>query len=394
MGDYNINLLNYENHQHTSDFIDQLHSNSFISLINKPTRVKTQSATLIDDIFTNSLSDMEHTIQGIIYSDISDNFPIIHINYSFQAANLVSEIVVRNLSQRNKQAFCRAVSEVDWGPLYISGNAQESFTWFHSTLSRLYNKHFPKQIMNKKYNTRKMWLTELLKNAIKTKNKLYLKSLKIDTAANEIQYKKYRNKLNHILRCAERKHFQDILEKNEHNIKKTWQIFKSIVNRNKKSQVHSKSKLKDDTFTTDKSVISCKFNDFFVNIGPNLAKKIPPQSVSHLKLMDHPAINSIFFQMLPLMKWKLLSYLSKTELLAGMISLHKYSRWFIILLIIHWFTWVIYHFSKVYFQRCLELQMFFPCLKRVTFVFSTTIVQCLIYIYYQRFMKRSCIIAY
>ena len=41
-----------------------------------------------------------------------------------------------------------------------------------------------------------MWLTELLKNAIKMKNKLHLKSLKksLDTAANEIQYKKYRNK--------------------------------------------------------------------------------------------------------------------------------------------------------------------------------------------------------
>ena len=43
--------------------------------------------------------------------------------------------------------------------------------------------------MNEKYNTLKMWLTELLKNAIKTKNKLYSKSLKINTAANEIQYK-------------------------------------------------------------------------------------------------------------------------------------------------------------------------------------------------------------
>ena len=28
MGDYNINLLNYENHQPTAEFIDQLHSNS------------------------------------------------------------------------------------------------------------------------------------------------------------------------------------------------------------------------------------------------------------------------------------------------------------------------------------------------------------------------------
>ena len=83
MGDYNINLLNYEIHQDTSEFIDQLHSNSFISLINKPTRVKKHSAKLIDNIFTNSLCDMGNTIQGIIYTEISGHFPIIHIDYSF-----------------------------------------------------------------------------------------------------------------------------------------------------------------------------------------------------------------------------------------------------------------------------------------------------------------------
>ena len=132
---------------------------------------------------------MDHTIQGIIYSDISDHFSVIHIDYTFQAANVDSEIFRRNMSQRNKQAFCHAVSEIDWGPLYISGNAQESFTWFHSTLSKLFNKHFPKQTLNKKYKTRKMRLTELLKDAIKTKNKLYLKSIKINIAVNEIQYK-------------------------------------------------------------------------------------------------------------------------------------------------------------------------------------------------------------
>ena len=217
-----------KNHQDTSEFIDQLHSNSFISLINKPTRVKKHSATLIDNIFTNSLCYMGNTIQGIIYTDISDHFPIIHIDYSFQAAKLDTEIVLRNMSQRNKQAFCHAVSEIDWGPLYISGSAQESFTMFHSTLSRLYNKHFPKQTVKKKYYTRKLWLTDLLKDAIKKKNKLYMKSLKVKTTANEIEYKSYRNKLNHILRFAERKHFQDVLEKNKHNIKKPGRYSKAL----------------------------------------------------------------------------------------------------------------------------------------------------------------------
>ena len=56
---------------------------------------------------------MDHTIQGIIYSDIPDHFPVIHIDYTFQAANVDSEFVRRNMSQRNKQAFCHAVSEID-----------------------------------------------------------------------------------------------------------------------------------------------------------------------------------------------------------------------------------------------------------------------------------------
>ena len=36
MGDYNINLLNYANHALTSDFVDLMHSFSFISLVKPP----------------------------------------------------------------------------------------------------------------------------------------------------------------------------------------------------------------------------------------------------------------------------------------------------------------------------------------------------------------------
>ena len=32
MGDYNTDLLNYGKHQDTTDFVDMLHANSFISL--------------------------------------------------------------------------------------------------------------------------------------------------------------------------------------------------------------------------------------------------------------------------------------------------------------------------------------------------------------------------
>ena len=69
---------------------------------------------------------------------------------------------------------------------------------------------------------------------------------------------------------------------------------KNIVNKNKTKQLQTKFKFSDGSFTTDDFVISSKFNDFFVNIGPNLAKKIPHQTVSPLDLMGRPSVNSIF----------------------------------------------------------------------------------------------------
>ena len=151
--------------------------------------MKRHSATLIDNIFTNSLSDEGLTIQGIIDSGVSDHFPIIHIDYSFQVLEIEADIVQRNMSRRNKQAFHGAVSDIDWEALYIYGNAQESFSSFHSTLLKLFNKNFPKQTVKQKYKTRKWWLSESLKEFIKTKNKLYVNWLKVNTNANEVTYK-------------------------------------------------------------------------------------------------------------------------------------------------------------------------------------------------------------
>ena len=61
MGDYNINLLNSDKHNPTSDFVELMHSYSFIYLINRTTRITATSATLIDNIFVN-------------YSDVQTSF--------------------------------------------------------------------------------------------------------------------------------------------------------------------------------------------------------------------------------------------------------------------------------------------------------------------------------
>ena len=55
MGDFNINLLQYDTNNTVLNFIDMLSSQSFYPTINKPTRITESSATLIDNILTNDL---------------------------------------------------------------------------------------------------------------------------------------------------------------------------------------------------------------------------------------------------------------------------------------------------------------------------------------------------
>ena len=53
LGDFNANLMNYNEHNQTNEFLNSLASNSFIPLILQPSRVTRNCNTLIDNIFSN-----------------------------------------------------------------------------------------------------------------------------------------------------------------------------------------------------------------------------------------------------------------------------------------------------------------------------------------------------
>ena len=72
LGDFNINLLNYNTLQPTNDFLDSLASTT-IPYILQPTRLTSHSKTLIDNIFSNILST--EVISGNLTATISDHLP-------------------------------------------------------------------------------------------------------------------------------------------------------------------------------------------------------------------------------------------------------------------------------------------------------------------------------
>ena len=72
-GFFNVNFLNYNEHNETNEFLDSLASNSFIPLILQPTRITSHSNTLIDNILSNVIDP--DIISGKLTATISDHLP-------------------------------------------------------------------------------------------------------------------------------------------------------------------------------------------------------------------------------------------------------------------------------------------------------------------------------
>ena len=53
-----------------------MYDKSFYKLMSGPTRITNTTATLIDDIYTNSVSFNKDTFSGVLTSDISDRLMV------------------------------------------------------------------------------------------------------------------------------------------------------------------------------------------------------------------------------------------------------------------------------------------------------------------------------
>ena len=71
LGDYNVDLSKYEQHSPTNEFLDSLASSMFLPYIIQPTRVTSNSKTIIDNIFSNIIST--DIISGNLTATISDH---------------------------------------------------------------------------------------------------------------------------------------------------------------------------------------------------------------------------------------------------------------------------------------------------------------------------------
>ena len=95
MGDFDINLLNYNNVKDTTTFLDRIFSNSFSLFITFPTRIGNTSETLIDNIFHNKPLNND-MIAGNLCSVISDHL----IQFLVEPSSYMNNSSKRKITKR------------------------------------------------------------------------------------------------------------------------------------------------------------------------------------------------------------------------------------------------------------------------------------------------------
>ena len=110
---------------------------------------------------------------------------------------------------------------------------------------------------------------------------MYEKFLKNRNEKNEKLYKSYKSLFESVKRKSKRIYYSSKILQFKNNAKKTWSVMKELIGkaRNTKSSLSIKLVIEKKEVTEIKDIAE-EFNNFFTNVGPNLAKKVPNSSNS------------------------------------------------------------------------------------------------------------------
>ena len=293
MGDFNIDLLKFESCSYSKELLELTQSFSLLPAVDKPTRVYGNSATLIDNIFSNNLENS--LICGNIVTDTTDHFTQVCIvashpnplNYSKQRKK------IRDYFSFNANRFVPELQEIEWSNS-SDNDANRLFTTFYKKINCLVNKHAPMKTLSKRRGKilSKPWITKGIRTSIRIKNNFFFN-------ADWEHYKLYRNKITSLTRQSKKNYYERYFEENINNSKETWRGINDIISRKAKSDkkpIHRLVNSNSETIYNPKE-ISNSLNTFFATVGHKLASCIPSSSPDHdfSTFFDPPIQSSFYF---------------------------------------------------------------------------------------------------
>ena len=146
VGDFNINVLDYENNVKVKDFVNFAFQNSLIPVINKPTSVTRTNTIAIDHILTNAFLNKQIET-GITKTEILDHFLIFVITDPITSSEIKNKrtlIYERIINTATKENFKNILARKTWDYILKIGNLNEAYSKFLYDFSSIYEEAFLK----------------------------------------------------------------------------------------------------------------------------------------------------------------------------------------------------------------------------------------------------------
>ena len=299
-GDFNYDLLESENNN-VMCFHNTLNSFSLIPLINKPTRIADESATLIDNICIKNPLNIK---AGLLSADISDHLPIFLIMENFFEISNPEQcktITYRLINEETLKYFYTSLMNHNFDDIYNDDNdCASSLTMFQEVLHEIYNECCPiktKTISPKRF--RKPWINRKIILDIKKRQNYF--NLFKQGKISKVTYKRFRNYVNGQIRNSKKNYYFNLFEKFKSDTKATWNAINKILRPEGKNKSKSIKKLLfENEIITENIDIANSLNDYFCNIGAEISRKYHTdpenQANNYLSYLNDDYCNSFFFK--------------------------------------------------------------------------------------------------
>ena len=231
LGDFNVNYIKKNDHREEKDLIA---SHGFKQLIKDPTRVTSDSTTLIDVLLSNRPLNISKT--SVVPLSLSDHDCIACVRKVNNAKIPSREVTSRNYKDYDPHRFTLDLLSYDWQPLYTSTNVNDAWGYCERILQKTINRHAP--LVKKRVKGRDCpWLSTEVKVTMNNRDKILRKARKTRKEEDWKTYRQLKNRCNNMIKHAKRKYYDNLFRENSKTPSKFWKTIKKIFPKKEKSNI-------------------------------------------------------------------------------------------------------------------------------------------------------------
>jgi hypothetical protein len=217
-----------------------LASFNLFSTVTFPTRIATNSSTLIDNIYID-INSCNFTVYPLINGLSDHDAQIIELTNLININPKNHYTFTTRIDSKSTLTFIDLFSYENWEKVFLEDNVNLIFNNFLNTYLRIFNASFP--VVKRKESIKpNPWLTTGIRISCTTKRSLYVIYRNSMDPNYKIYYKKCCKILSSVIRAAKKMHFDSLIQKSTNKIKTTWNIVKSLTNN---KTITNKTNIKD-----------------------------------------------------------------------------------------------------------------------------------------------------